>query len=284
MITWIDFGKQLIKKMNTHRITGLAAEQAFYYLLSIFPSLILSLSILPYLSINPQVVSNFFQTFIPIETSQLIEETFISILSERNNSLLTFGIVGTIWSASNGINAFIHSMNIAFDVTETRNYFMNRIFSIIMTFGLICAFIIALILPVFGNIILDLINQVLPISDEIQSLIHVLRWGIAVVIISIILAYLYKIAPNIHLSLRHVLVGAVIATILWLLVSLGFSFYINNFGNYSATYGSLGGVIVLMLWLYLTGLSLIIGGEINAYLYRNIYVPHSKTTIKQFLS
>ena len=91
-------------------------------------------------------------------------------------------------------------MNIAFDVTETRNYFMNRILSIIMTFGLICAFIIALILPVFGNIILDLINKVLPISDEIQSLIHVLRWGIAVVIISIILAYLYKIAPNIHLS------------------------------------------------------------------------------------
>ena len=197
---------------------------------------------------------------------------------------LLLGIIGTIWSASNGINAFIHSMNIAFDVKETRNYLMNRFLAIIMTFGLICAFIIALILPVFGNIILDVIDKFLPISYEIQNLIHVLRWAIAIIIISIILAFLYKIAPNIHLSIKHVLLGAVIATILWVLISLGFSIYVNDFGNYSATYGSLGGVIVLMLWLYLTGLSLIIGGEINAFLYRKIYVSHTKKTIKQFLS
>lgn len=284
MSPWFDTGKQLIQKMNSNRITGLAAEQAFYYLLSIFPLLILLLSILPYLSINPQVISNFSQNFMPIETSQLMEETFISILSQRSNSLLTIGIVGTIWSASNGINAFIHSMNIAFDVKETRNYLMNRLLAIIMTFGLICAFIIALLLPVFGNIILDFIDKFLSISYEIQNLIHVLRWGIAVIIISIILAFLYKVAPNIHLSFKHVLVGAVIAAILWILVSLGFSFYVNNFGNYSATYGSLGGVIVLMLWLYLMGLSLIIGGEINAFLYRKIYIPHTKKTIGEFLA
>ena len=284
MPIWFDSGKQLMKKMNAHRVTGLAAEQAFYYMLSVFPLLILLLSILPYLSINPQIISNFSRDFIPTETYQLIEETLVSILSERNSSLLTLGIIGTIWSASNGINAFIHSMNIAFDVKETRNYLMNRFLAIIMTFGLICAFIIALILPVFGNIILDVIDKFLPISDEIQNLIHVLRWAIAIIIISIILAFLYKIAPNIHLSIKHVLLGAIIATILWVLISLGFSFYVNDFGNYSATYGSLGGVIVLMLWLYLTGLSLIIGGEINAFLYRKIYVPHTKKTIKQFLS
>ena len=284
MSTWFNSGVQLIKKMNTHRVTGLAAEQAFYYLLSMFPLLILLLSILPYMSINPQIISNFTQDFIPKETSKLVEETVFSVLSERNSSLLTFGIVGTIWSASNGINAFIHSMNIAFDVKETRNYLMNRFLAIIMTFGLICAFIIALILPVFGNVILKLVDKFLPISYEIQNSIHVLRWVIAIIIISIILAFLYKIAPNVHISIKHVLVGAVIAAILWILVSLGFSFYVNNFGNYSATYGSLGGVMVLMLWLYLTGLSLIIGGEINAFLYRNIYFSHTKKTIGQFLS
>ena len=276
MKTWMVYGKQLIKKMNRHRITGLAAEQAFYYLLSIFPLLILLLSILPYLSMDPQAVSNIFHDFIPTETSQLMEDTLYSILNERNSSLLTIGIVGTLWSASNGINAFIHSMNIAFDVKETRNYLTNRFLAIIMTIGIICAFIIALLLPVFGNIILDLIDQFVPISDEFLSLIHVLRWGIAVIVISIILAFLYKVAPNMYLSIKHVLAGAVIATILWLLVSLGFSFYVNNFGNYSATYGSLGGVIALMLWLYLTGLSLIIGGEINAFLYRKIFTPYSR--------
>ena len=270
--------------MNTHRVTGLAAEQAFYYLLSIFPLLILLLSILPYLSINPQVISNLTHDFIPEQTAKLVEETVFSILRERNSSLLTIGVVGTIWSSSNGINAFIHSMNIAYEVEETRNYLMNRFLAIIMTLGLICAFIIALIMPVFGNIILDIVDKLLPISNGIQNLIHVLRWAIAVIAITIILAFLYKVAPNIKLSIKQVLAGAVIATILWLLVSLGFSFYVNNFGNYSATYGSLGGVMVLMLWLYLMGLSLIIGGEINAFLYRNNYIPHTKKTIRQFLS
>lgn len=245
--------------------------------------LILLLSILPYLSINAQVISDFSYNFLPVETAQLIKETFISLINERNRELLTFSIIGTIWSASNGINAFIHSMNIAFDVQETRNYFSNRLLSIIMTFGLIIAFIIALILPVFGNILLDLLNQLVLIPAEVQRFIHVLRWGIAVIIISIILAYLYKVAPNIHLSFKEVFIGAVTATILWLLVSLGFSFYVNNFGNYSATYGSLGGVIVLMLWLYLTGMSLIIGGEINAILYRHIHVILPKRTNSHFL-
>lgn len=272
-----DSGKQLIQRINSHRITGLAAEQAFYYLLSVFPLLILLLSTLPYLSINPKVISDFSRNFIPIETSQLMEATLKSILSERNSSLLTFGIVGTIWSASNGINAFIHSMNIAFEVKETRNYLMNRLLAIIMTIGLIGAFIIALTLPVFGNTILTFSNKFLPISYEIQNLIHVLRWVFAVIMISIILAFLYKIAPNIYLSFKHVWVGALMAAILWIVASLGFSFYVNNFGNYSGTYGSLGGAIVLMLWLYLMGFSLIIGGEINALLYRKIYVPHTKT-------
>lgn len=283
MTTWLNFGKQLITELNKHRITGLAAEQAYYYLLSVFPMLILLLSILPYLSINSQVVSDFSYNFLPIETAQLIKETFISLINERNRELLTFSIIGTIWSASNGINAFIHSMNIAFDVQETRNFFINRLLSIIMTFGLIIAFIIALILPVFGNILLDLLNQLVLIPDEVQRFIHVLRWGVAVIIISIILAYLYKVAPNIQLSFKEVFIGAVTATILWLLVSLGFSFYVNNFGNYSATYGSLGGVIVLMLWLYLTGMSLIIGGEINAILYRHIHVIRPQKMNSHFL-
>lgn len=279
MKPWMVFGKQLIKKMNRHRITGLAAEQAFYYLLAFFPLLILLLSILPYLSIDPQTISNVFRDIIPTEASQLMEETLYSILNERYSSLLTIGIVGTLWSASNGINAFIHSMNIAFDIKETRNYLINRFLAIIMTIGIICAFIVALLLPVFGKVILNLVDQFIPISDEILSLIHILRWTIAIIVISVILAFLYKVAPNMNLSIKHVIVGAVTATILWLLVSLGFSFYVNNFGNYSATYGSLGGVIALMLWLYLTGLSLIIGGEINAFLYRKIYTPYSRKYI-----
>lgn len=239
---------------------------------------------MPYLSIDSQVALEFFNSFAPSQTTRLIEDTIITILSKRSSELLTIGIVGTIWSASNGMNAFIVSMNIAFEVKETRNYMITHLVSIFLTFGLIFSFIIALALPVFGNVLLDLVNHFFPISETLQSLFHISRWVIAIVVISIVISFLYHIAPTIHLPFRQVFVGAITATILWLLFSYGFSIYVRNFANYSATYGSLGGVIVLMLWLYLTGLALIIGGEINAILYRNIHAPHSKITIRQFLS
>ena len=276
------FGKQLVKKINEHRVTGLAAEQAYYYLFSLFPLLILLLSTLPYLSINSQIALDFLNDFAPSQITGLIEDTIVTVLNKRNSGLLTIGVVGTIWSASNGMNAFIHSMNIAFEVKETRNYLITHLLSIFLTFGLIFSLIIALALPVFGNTIFNLFDHFFPLSASFQGVFNVARWVIASIVIPTVISYLYQMAPNIHLPFRHVFVGAITATILWLILLYGFSIYVNNFANYSATYGSLGGVIILILWLYLTGLSLIIGGEINAILYRNISIPHSKKQLKHF--
>lgn len=281
-MTWLDFVKQLIKKINEHRVTGLAAEQAYYYLFSLFPMLILLLSILPYLSINSQIALDFLNDFAPSQITGLIEDTIVTVLNKRNSGLLTIGVVGTIWSASNGMNAFIHSMNIAFEVKETRNYLITHLLSIFLTFGLVFSLIIALVLPVFGNNIFDLFGHFFPLSESFQSLFNVSRWVIASIVIPTVVSCLYHMAPNIHLPFRHVFVGAITATILWLVLSFGFSIYVNNFANYSATYGSLGGVIILILWLYLTGLSLIIGGEVNAILYRNISISHSKKQLEHF--
>ena len=279
-MTWLDFGKQLIKKINEHRVTGLAAEQAYYFLFSLFPMLILLLSTLPYLSINSQIAIDFLNDFAPSQITELIEDTIVTVLNNRNSGLLTIGVVGTIWSASNGMNAFIHSMNIAFEVKETRNYLITHLLSIFLTFGLIFSLIIALALPVFGNHIFNLFDHFFSLSESFQSVFNVARWVIASIVIPTVISYLYHMAPNIHLPLRHVFIGAITATILWLVLLYGFSIYVNNFANYSATYGSLGGVIILILWLYLTGLSLIIGGEINAILYRNIFILHSKKQLE----
>lgn len=281
--TWLDFGRQLYQKIKEHRVTGLAAEQAYYYLFSLFPLLILLLSILPYLSISSEMTLNYFNDFAPSETTKFIENTLITILSKRNDGFLTIGIAGTIWSASNGMNAFIVSMNIAFEVKETRKYIMTRLVSIFLTVGLIFSIIISLALPVFGNVILDVVNQFSPIPGNILNIIHILRWVIAIVVISIVLSFLYHAAPCIHLPYRQVFPGAITATILWLILSYGFSIYVSHFSHYSATYGSLGGVIILMLWLYLTGMAFIIGGEIIAILHRTVYVSNSNTEINRFL-
>lgn len=269
------FGKELNQEIKEDRATGLAAEQAYYYMLSLFPLLILLLSILPYLQIEPQKAIEFINNFLPSESTEVLEENIVTIVSERNGGLLTVGILGTIWSASNGMNAFIHAMNIAFDVEETRNFIKARIISIVLTLVLIFAFIVVLVLPVFGSTIINMIEYVVPLSESFESLINLLRWVVALAVLVIVLTTLYRFAPNKQYPFKQVIPGAVSATIIWLAISLGFSFYVSNFGNYSATYGSLGGVIILMLWLYLTGLTLVIGGEINA-LFHKRYLAVTK--------
>ncbi|WP_417900290.1 YihY/virulence factor BrkB family protein [Bacillus haimaensis] len=260
----IRFGKRLGKEMKDDRATGLAAEQAYYYMLAIFPLLILTLSILPYLSIDPVKAIEFLNTIMPQQTVELIEDSIYEFISKPNGGLLTLGILGTIWSASNGMNAFIKAMNEAFNVQETRSFIMVRLLSIGLTIGLIFAFLIAFFLPIFGGVIISNLEKFIYIPGGTSVLLNVLRFIIAFVVIFAIITILYRVAPNVDKTFKEVIPGSLVATIIWQLISLGFSFYVSNFGNYSSTYGSLGGVIVLMLWLFLTGLALVIGGEINA--------------------
>lgn len=273
----LAFGIELKNEVKEDRATGLAAEQAYYYLLSLFPLLILLLSILPYLNIDPQQAINFMNHFLPSETTGVLADTIIEIVTESKGGLFTVGILGTIWSASKGMNAFMHAMNVAFDVKETRNVIVARLISIALTLGLIVAFIVVLVLPIFGNVIINLANQVIPISIEFKNIFNLLRWVIAFVVIAIVLTLLYKFAPNKKYLFKHVLPGAIVATVTWLIISIAFSFYVSNFGHYSSTYGGLGGIIVLMLWLYATGLILVIGGEINA-IFHNRYTSSKEVT------
>lgn len=264
MNTIWKYGKKIGKELKEDRATGLAAEQAYYYLLAIFPLLILLISIVPYLQLDQENVLSTLQGVLPADTFTLIEDNIINIITVPSGGLLTFGIIGTLWSASNGVQAFIRAMNSAFDVEETRSFIKVRLTSIGLTIGLVFAILIAMLLPVFGRPIIDLISSIINIPGNIELIVNILRYVIAVAVMITILALLYKLAPNKHYPFKHVLPGAVIATIMWQLISFGLSIYVNNFADYSGTYGSLGGVIVLMLWFYLTGLALVIGGEINA--------------------
>ncbi|MED3823403.1 YihY/virulence factor BrkB family protein [Priestia flexa] len=259
----VGFVKKLITEIKEDNATGLAAEQAYYYMLSLFPMLILLLSIIPYLSLDANDAINVLESAMPAETADIFKENVVQFINNPNGGLLTIGILGTLWSASNGMNAFMRAMNEAYNVKETRSFIKVRGLSILLTIGLILTLVIALILPVFGGVILKaLVSWGLPTS--FGTFLSVLRWIVAITIMIAVLSMLYRLAPNKKFPFAHVWPGAVAATLLWQLTSLGFSFYVSNFGNYSATYGSLGGVIVLMLWLFLTGLILVIGGEINA--------------------
>ncbi|MFD2705000.1 YihY/virulence factor BrkB family protein [Salibacterium lacus] len=266
--TVYHFFKTLLREMDEDRAFGLAAEQAFYYMLSLFPLLILSLSILPYFSIEAAEVMSLLQSALPAQTAEMLEENVFSIVQNDNTGLLTFGIIGTIWSASTGLNAFIKAMNQAFNVKTPRAFWQTRLLSILLTFALLVVLILIFVLSIFGDMILQTVTSYLPVQEHTEVLLQMVRRLLSVLVMIALLCSLYYFGPNTRVPMKYVLPGAAAATVMWQLISAGFSFYVQQFGNYSATYGSLGGVIVLMLWLFLTGLTLVIGGEINAILHQ----------------
>lgn len=268
MSKWVDMGKELGQEFSNDDAPTLAAAQAFYYLLSIVPMLILLLSILPFLNIDPQRAVDFMGNVLPSETAAAFEDNIINVVTQPSGGLLTVGILGTLWSASNAVTAFIKATNHAYDVEETRSFIKVKLLSIALTLGMILALVVALLLPIFGGVILDFIENNLNLPSQTAILLSILRWAVSVVVMAAILAVLYHFAPNKNFPFKEVIVGALIATVLWQIISWAFSFYVSNFGNYSATYGSLGGVIILMLWFFLTGLVLVIGAEINAITHR----------------
>lgn len=260
----MKFLKQLISRFKNHQVPDLAALLSFYFLLALFPFLIFTFSLLAYLPISTADLLLLIGQYAPIELMHLIEDNLRSVLDVKRGGLLSFSIIATLWSASNGSYAIIRALNRAYDVEENRSFIKARVVAFILTFAMIFAIVVALMLPVFGKAIGLFMFSYVGLSETFLMLWNVLRWLISFGVIVTVFAFLYYFSPNKKIGSEEVWIGAIFATIGWQMVSLAFSFYVNNFGDYTATYGSIGGIIVLMLWLFLSGMILILGGEINA--------------------
>jgi membrane protein len=261
---WKGFSKSLFSNISANDVTGLAAQIAYYFLLSLFPLLIFIVTLLPYLPVEQGDILGLVRDFAPGETMSMIEGTLQDVMSNRNSGLLSVSIIATIWSASNGMNAIVKSLNRAYDVEETRSFIAARLMSILLTFAMILVFVVALLLPVFGKQIGLLLFSQFGFSEQFLTIWNGIRWAISPIILFIIFVGLYYFAPSKRIKCLSAFPGAIFATLGWVLASLAFSYYVGSFGNYSATYGSIGGIIVLMIWFYLTGIIIMIGGEINA--------------------
>src|SRR5699024_1908009 len=144
-----------IEKFNENNVTLLAASLSYYFLLAIFPLLIVGFAIIPYFNISPDQAMDFFADILPGEIASLFQENIVSLVETPRGGLLTVGIIGALWSASNGVNAFIKSSNEAYNIEETRSFITVRAISLALTIGLIVTVAVAIILPVFGNVILQ---------------------------------------------------------------------------------------------------------------------------------
>lgn len=259
----VNFSKQLFSRIKEHQVTDLAAQLAYYFLLSLFPFLIFAITLLSQFDFSKDQILDLIAQYAPSESFVTVQENLI-LEDGARKGLLSFGIIATIWSASNAINAIIKSLNTAYNVNESRHFLLARGLSVLLSLAMIFVIVVALLLPVFGEMLWRLFVGFFSIPEYFSFMFTFIRWFLSLSIMIIVFMFIYYYAPNKRLHYKDVIIGSITASVLWQFVSLGFSYYINNFGNYSATYGSLGGVIALMLWFYLTGLVIVVGGEVNA--------------------
>lgn len=259
-----QYVKQLMKQIGDADVFGLSAQLAYFFLLSLFPFLLFLITLLGHFPIDEDMLMNFIATYAPADITNLISTNISQIINSQNSGLLSIGIIGTLWSASNGVNAITKSFNKAYEVEEDRSFLVSRLIAIALTIAMVLVIIVALLLPIFGEKIGVYVFSIINMSDRFLELWTMLRWVISSAVFFIVLIALYSLAPNIRIKIKYVIWGAVFATIGWQLVSLGFSYYVNTLGNYSATYGSLGTVIILMIWFYISGIIINTGGVINA--------------------
>lgn len=255
---------ELVRRFSEDEITSLSAQLSYFFLLSLFPLLIFSVAIASYLPIDYMRILEMMSNYIPVEAMQLIENFLLETVESTGGGLLSIAIIGTIWSASNGINAIMRALNKAYDVEENRPFILGRLIAISLLISVLLIIVVALLLPIFGRMIGVYIFSFFGASEQFITVWNNLRWIISSSIFFIGFLYLYRMAPNTKVYLKDAVWGALFTTIGWQISSYGFSLYVNTMGNYSATYGSLGGVIILMLWFYISSIIIIVGGEINA--------------------
>lgn len=254
---------KLIARVQEHDVSGMAAQLAFFFLLSLFPLLLFLVTLLPYLPITAQDIIAFLSTYLPESSMKIIENQLMNIM-EGSGKLLSFGIIATLWSASNGMNAIHKALNRAYQVDDNRTYLLSRLISIVLTIGMVFVFIVGLVLPVFGKQIGLFLFHLFNINENFQIIWDAVRWLMSIIILFCVFSILYWMVPFKKIVHRKIVPGALFTTLGWSVVSWGFSYYVNNFANYTTTYGSIGGIIVLMLWFYLLAHIIIIGGELNA--------------------
>lgn len=258
--------KEIWKEIQDDNVFNGAAALAYYLMLAIFPMAIFLISLLPYLPIPDLegAIMDLMHQVLPPNAAALFQGIVEDVTSQKRGGILTFGLLFTLWSASSGMYAIMQQLNITYDVTEERPFWKVRGTAVLLLLIFTILVIGAFALVILGGVIQDRLSSVFGESGLLLAVFASLRWIVIALFLALGFASIYYFGPDVEQKFRFISPGSVIGVLLLVAASLGFRFYITNFGNYSATYGSIGAVIILMLWLYIAGLVILIGSEINA--------------------
>lgn len=279
---WLAFGKELLRRFKEHDVQDYGATLAFFWFLSIFPGIIFILALLSFFDISQASFQEQLNNLAPGAAATEFLTGIFEAIGEPRGGLLSIGAILAIWSAAKGVERLINMAIHAYGEDNERNFFVSKGIALGLTLLLGVGVLLLIVSNVFGSQIIDFLMRLIPISGADVILINVFRYVLTTVVLILTLSIFYKIAPQQHVFWKSTIPGAIFGVVAWQLVSLGFSLYVSNFGSYDSTYGSLGGIIVTLLWLQLTGMIILIGSEINATWQRFFRTPSQREYEKNF--
>ncbi|HEX5991210.1 MAG TPA: YihY/virulence factor BrkB family protein [Thermomicrobiales bacterium] len=261
-----DVVKGAVKSFLDDDMITYAAALSFHLTLALFPFIIFLLTLLGALGL-----SDFFdrvlvqaQAALPPDAYELLARVIGEIRGQPREGLLSVSILFAVWAASTGMRSVMNALNAAYDVEETRPAWKRYPLSIIYTIGLVAVVIAAAVFRLIGPWAAQRFANQLGLTTAVAKVWTWLRWPVVVLLLLLVVALIYYLGPNISQPFRYVTPGSVSAVVVWILASIGFSLYVENFGNYGATYGSLGGMVVLLLYFFVSAAVLLFGAEVNA--------------------
>src|ERR1044071_3207627 len=268
----VKFAIKLWKEVGEDDLSDAASALAYKFFLALFPFFIFLVALSGFAGSlfgvdDPRTeIMSTLATAVPADAYSVINTQVSNVVESKNGALLSFGILGAVWAASSGMGSFMKALNRVYEVKETRPFYKKYAIAVGLTLlggGLIVG---SLVVLVAGQFFAIEVARWFGLEDSASTAIVIARWPLAIAALMAAVAFLYWAAPNVDLPFKWISPGAIFFALTWLVATFAFGMYVANFGSYGDTYGALGGVVVLLVWLYLTSFILLIGAEFNAVL------------------
>jgi membrane protein len=263
---WKELLKRTSKEMLDDDVFGLAAQQAYYFLFSLFPALLTLISLASFFPIEhlTDEMMRYLGRVVPPDVLTIIADQITKISNSNSGGVFTFAFLVTIWTSSGAMVSIINTLNAAYDISEGRSVIKVRVTAILLTLGVAFFTVLSMVLIIVGPPLAERLAVALHLGPAFAWAWKILQWPVVFAMVSGAIAIICYFAPDAEQDWVWLTPGAVLATVLWILISLALRFYLVYFDNFNETYGALGGVMVLLLWFYGTALAILTGAELNA--------------------
>lgn len=263
---WTALGKRALREAWDDDVLNLAAQQAYYFFFALFPALLFVLAVasfFPLQSLIDDVVAKLAR-FAPASVIDIIRAAMTSLSKQNSGGILTFGFLVTIWSSSGAMVSIITTLNAAYDVTESRPWWKTRVTAIGLTVGIAVFILASMFLIIAGPSLAENLAVRMHLGPAFKWAWWVLQWPVVFALAASAIALVYYFAPDVEQDWVWITPGSIFATLIWVLVSLALKLYYQFVPDANAAYGAVGGIMVLLLWFYLSGIALLLGAELNA--------------------